>query len=95
MKNDGKRPEHYLAGGKETMDHLRTKLTPEEFRGYCRGNEELCRLFARRAANGRALHLDEAKLWRQMAKSEETQPTGRVMTPEAHGRARANTKRQR
>lgn len=31
-------PSHYTAGGIETIDYLRAKLTPEEFRGMCRGN---------------------------------------------------------
>jgi hypothetical protein len=31
-------PDHYTDGGIETIDYIRAKLTPEEFRGYCRGN---------------------------------------------------------
>lgn len=31
-------PDHYTAGGIETIDYIRAKLTPEEFAGYCRGN---------------------------------------------------------
>ncbi|WP_216619042.1 DUF3310 domain-containing protein, partial [Corallococcus carmarthensis] len=31
-------PAHYTAGGIETIDFIRAKLTPEEFRGYCKGN---------------------------------------------------------
>jgi len=31
-------PSHYTAGGIETIDYLRAKLTREEFAGYCRGN---------------------------------------------------------
>ena len=31
-------PPHYTDGGIETIDYIRAKLTPEEFRGYCRGN---------------------------------------------------------
>ena len=31
-------PSHYTAGGIETIDFIRAKLTPEEFRGYCKGN---------------------------------------------------------
>jgi len=31
-------PPHYTAGGIETIDDIQAKLTPEEFRGYLRGN---------------------------------------------------------
>lgn len=31
-------PDHYTAGGIETIDIIRAKLTPEEFAGYCKGN---------------------------------------------------------
>jgi hypothetical protein len=31
-------PEHYTRGGIETIDYLESKLTPEEFLGFCRGN---------------------------------------------------------
>ena len=31
-------PSHYTAGGIETIDFIRAKLTPEEFKGYCKGN---------------------------------------------------------
>lgn len=31
-------PEHYLAGGIETIDYLRAKLTPGEYRGFLLGN---------------------------------------------------------
>ncbi len=29
---------HYDAGGIETMEILRAKLTPEQFKGFCLGN---------------------------------------------------------
>ncbi|EPY07443.1 hypothetical protein PAALTS15_09970 [Paenibacillus alvei TS-15] len=32
------RPSRYTFGGIETIDYIRAKLTPEEFRGYCKGN---------------------------------------------------------
>jgi hypothetical protein len=32
------RPPHYTAGGIECIDAIRAALTPEEFRGYCKGN---------------------------------------------------------
>lgn len=31
-------PDHYKIGGIEAIDYLRAKLSPEEFRGFCRGN---------------------------------------------------------
>ena len=31
-------PEHYKEGGIETIDFIKAKLTPEEFRGYLKGN---------------------------------------------------------
>lgn len=32
------KPDHYTAGGIETIDYLAAKLSPEEFAGFCRGN---------------------------------------------------------
>jgi hypothetical protein len=31
-------PEHYKVGGIETIDFIKAKLTPEEFKGYLKGN---------------------------------------------------------
>jgi len=31
-------PPHYNQGGIECIDAIRAALTPEEFRGYCKGN---------------------------------------------------------
>jgi hypothetical protein len=31
-------PPHYTAGGIETINAIRAALTPEEFRGYCKGS---------------------------------------------------------
>ena len=31
-------PPHYKIGGIETIDYIQAKLTPEEFRGYLKGN---------------------------------------------------------
>lgn len=31
-------PEHYTTGGLETIDILKAKLSPDEFKGYLRGN---------------------------------------------------------
>ena len=35
---DAINPDHYKVGGIETIEYLQAKLSPEEFRGYCRGN---------------------------------------------------------
>lgn len=32
------KPPHYTAGAIECIDALRAALTPEEFRGFCKGN---------------------------------------------------------
>lgn len=31
-------PAHYTSGNIECIDAIRSALTPEEFRGYCKGN---------------------------------------------------------
>lgn len=31
-------PDHYTQGGIEAIDAIQAALTPEEFRGYCKGN---------------------------------------------------------
>ena len=31
-------PTHYIMGGIETLDFIKAKLTPEEFKGYIKGN---------------------------------------------------------
>ncbi|MFS1513658.1 DUF3310 domain-containing protein [Chengkuizengella sp. SCS-71B] len=31
-------PEHYIAGGIETIDFMKAKLTDEQFKGFCLGN---------------------------------------------------------
>jgi hypothetical protein len=31
-------PRHYLDGGMETIHYIKAKLSPEEFRGYIKGN---------------------------------------------------------
>lgn len=30
-------PSHYTSGGIETIDYMRAKLSPEEYRGYLKG----------------------------------------------------------
>lgn len=36
--DDVERPAHYRQGDIECIDAIRAALTPEEFRGYCKGN---------------------------------------------------------
>jgi hypothetical protein len=36
--NDITQPDHYTVGGHEAIDVIKAKLTPEEYRGYCKGN---------------------------------------------------------
>ena len=38
MTDNVNKPEHYRQGGIECIDAIQSALTPEEFRGYCKGN---------------------------------------------------------
>ena len=38
MNDPVNHPEHYRQGGIECIDAIEAALTPEEFRGYCKGN---------------------------------------------------------
>ena len=38
MSDEVNNPAHYTAGGIETIDYMRAKASPEEFRGYLRLN---------------------------------------------------------
>jgi len=38
MTDSVHRPTHYTQGGIECIDAIKAALTPEEFRGYCKGN---------------------------------------------------------
>ena len=35
---DAINPDHYKVGGIEAIDYVQAKLSPEEYRGYLRGN---------------------------------------------------------
>lgn len=37
-QDDVNRPSHYTSGEIEAIDAMRSAMTPEEFRGYCKGN---------------------------------------------------------
>jgi len=38
MTDEVNHPEHYTSGAIECIDAIEAALTPEEFRGYCKGN---------------------------------------------------------
>lgn len=38
MSDQVNQPEHYRQGAIECIDAIESALTPEEFRGYCKGN---------------------------------------------------------
>lgn len=38
MADEVNEPPHYKQGGIECIDAIEAALTPEEFRGYCKGN---------------------------------------------------------
>lgn len=38
MSDPVNQPSHYAAGGVECIDAMREALSPEEFRGFCKGN---------------------------------------------------------
>ena len=37
-ENDSINPNHYVFGGIETIEYLKAKMTPEEYRGFLKGN---------------------------------------------------------
>lgn len=51
-------PAHYMQGGIETIDFIEAKLTPEEFRGYLKGN---VLKYASRMGNKGSMRLDAGK----------------------------------
>jgi hypothetical protein len=38
MSDNVNQPSHYRQGDVECIDAIKSALTPEEFRGYCKGN---------------------------------------------------------
>lgn len=38
IENHDERPPHYTQGGIECIEAIKAALTPEEFRGFCKGN---------------------------------------------------------
>lgn len=56
---------HYDAGGIETLDIIRAKLTPEQYQGYLLGNaiKYACRLNHKGAAGRDAKKLENYSRW--------------------------------
>jgi len=63
-------PDHYKQGGVECIDAIEAALTPEEFRGYCKGN--IIKYTWRERHKGEAVSLAKAQwyLRRLLAKLE-------------------------
>jgi len=71
MTDQVNQPEHYRQGGIECIDAIEAALTPEEFRGYCKGN--IIKYTWRERHKGGAVSLAKAQwyLRRLLAKMEE------------------------
>lgn len=54
-------PSHYTAGGIETIDYLRAKLSREEFKGFCKGNA--IKYLSRAALKGEEQQDYQKALW--------------------------------
>lgn len=52
-------PDHYRQGGIECIDAIEAALTPEEFRGYCKGN--IIKYTWRERYKGEAVSLAKAR----------------------------------
>jgi hypothetical protein len=52
-------PDHYKQGGIECIDAIEAALTPEEFRGYCKGN--IIKYTWRERMKGEAISLSKAQ----------------------------------
>ena len=55
------RPPHYTDGGIETIDYLQAKLTPEEFKGFCKGNA--IKYMSRAGKKGDAVEDYQKAMW--------------------------------
>lgn len=60
MRDSPINPPHYKTGGLETWDILKAKLTPEELKGFCKGN--VIKYIIRAEHKGRAKDYKKA-LW--------------------------------
>lgn len=60
-------PNHYCIGGIETIEYIRTRLTPEQFKGYCLGN--ILKYSSRANFKGKFDEdLDKARMYHQLYK---------------------------
>lgn len=65
MSDDVNKPVHYTAGGVEVIDFIRSVLTPEEFKGYCKGN--ILKYICRERFKGKAVDLRKAAVYLRWA----------------------------
>ena len=56
-----KKVDHYNTGGIEVIDFIRAKMTPEEFRGFCKGN--IIKYVSREAHKGGDQDLRKARVY--------------------------------
>lgn len=65
MADNVNSPRHYTSGGIETIDYIRAKLSPEQFRGYCLGN--VLKYISRADLKGGAEDLKKAQTYLRWA----------------------------
>ena len=63
MSDPVNRPEHYRQGDIECIDAIEAALTPEEFRGYCKGN--VLKYTWREKHKGKVVSLQKAQWYLQ------------------------------
>jgi len=56
-----KHPDHYAQGDIECIDAIRAALTPEEYRGFCKGNA--LKYIWRERYKGRNISLEKAEVY--------------------------------
>ena len=70
--DDSVNPSHYKTGGVECIDYLRAKLTPEEFRGYLKGN--VIKYLSREGRKGGSEDLAKASWYASMLAGVDPRP---------------------
>lgn len=66
--NETEQPAHYTSGSIECIDAIRAALTPEEFRGFCKGN--VLKYVWRERLKGGATDLQKAEKYLQFLQAE-------------------------
>jgi hypothetical protein len=66
--NETEQPAHYASGSIECIDAIRAALTPEEFRGFCKGN--VLKYVWRERLKGGATDLQKAEKYLQFLQAE-------------------------